>query len=109
MEAGKRGNKPCIRNMRITVHDVLSILASGMSNEDILADYPELEIEDIFSSVAIQQLITTEPKVTWIRTGNSENHSILSVLLKNKIHTGNAFSPARFLWTTVRVGYLSNV
>jgi len=44
--------KPCIRNMRIAVYDVLSMQASGMSNEDIFVDYPELELEDIFACLA---------------------------------------------------------
>jgi uncharacterized protein (DUF433 family) len=42
IEPGKRGGKPCIRGMRITVYDVLSYLASGMSHEEILADVPYL-------------------------------------------------------------------
>ncbi|MEX1259216.1 MAG: DUF433 domain-containing protein [Gemmatimonadota bacterium] len=41
------GGRPCIRGMRIRVVDVLDFLASGMSREEILADYPELESEDI--------------------------------------------------------------
>ena len=47
IEAGKRGGRPCIRSMRITVYDVLGWLASGMSEQDILRDYPELTGEDI--------------------------------------------------------------
>lgn len=47
LEAGKRGGKPCIRGLRITVSDVLTWLAEGFSEADILADYPELEPEDI--------------------------------------------------------------
>ena len=47
IEPGKRGGKPCIRNMRITVYDILNWLASGMSNEEILSDFPELTVEDI--------------------------------------------------------------
>ena len=47
IEPGKRGGKPCIRHMRITVADVLGWLASGMKNEEILADFPELTEEDI--------------------------------------------------------------
>ena len=42
-----RFGKPCIKNTRITVYDILSWLASGMSNNDILNDFPELKIEDI--------------------------------------------------------------
>ncbi len=40
IEAGKRGGKPCIRGLRITVYDVLDYLAGGMSEADILADFP---------------------------------------------------------------------
>ena len=47
VEPGKRGGKPCIRGMRITVYDVLEYLASGMTNEEILADFPFLTEEDI--------------------------------------------------------------
>ena len=41
IEPGKRGGKPCIRGLRITVYDVLSYLASGMTQEQILADRSE--------------------------------------------------------------------
>ena len=47
VEPGKRGGKPCIRGMRITVYDVLEYLASGMTNEQILSDFPYLTDEDI--------------------------------------------------------------
>ena len=47
IEAGKRGGKPCIRGMRIMVDDVLEYLASGMSEADVLADFPYLTREDI--------------------------------------------------------------
>lgn len=47
IEPGKRGGKPCIRSMRITVYDVLGWLASGMTEQEIISDYPELELEDI--------------------------------------------------------------
>ena len=46
IEPGKRSGKPCIRGMRITVDDVLSYLAAGMSENEILADFPDLERED---------------------------------------------------------------
>ena len=47
IEPGKRGGKPCIRGLRITVYDVLEYLASGMSEEEILKDFPDLTKEDI--------------------------------------------------------------
>ena len=46
IEPGKRSGKPCIRNMRITVEDILRWLSSGMSIDDILTDFPELTRED---------------------------------------------------------------
>ncbi len=46
VEPGKRGGKPCIRGMRITVGEVLALLASGMTREQILADYADLEARD---------------------------------------------------------------
>ena len=52
MEPGKRGGKPCIRRMRITVGDVLGWLAAGMTHEEILSDYPELTEEDIRACLA---------------------------------------------------------
>jgi uncharacterized protein (DUF433 family) len=51
-EPGKRGGKPIIRGLRITVYDVLDYLASGMSEEEILGDFPELEQEDIRACLA---------------------------------------------------------
>ncbi len=51
MEPGKRGGKPCIRGMRITVYDVLSYLAAGMTQDEILADFPYLTAEDILASL----------------------------------------------------------
>jgi len=52
IEPGKRGGKPCIRHMRITVYDILSWLASGMSFAEILDDFPELTEQDIYASLA---------------------------------------------------------
>lgn len=46
IEPGKRSGQPCIRGLRITVWDILSWLAGGMSEREILEDYPELESED---------------------------------------------------------------
>lgn len=51
IEDGKRGGKPCIRGLRITVYDALDYLASGMSSEDILNDFPDLERDDILASL----------------------------------------------------------
>ncbi|WP_435011735.1 DUF433 domain-containing protein [Tundrisphaera lichenicola] len=47
LEPGNRGGKPCFRGLRITVTDVLEYLASGMSVEEILGDFPDLTEEDI--------------------------------------------------------------
>jgi uncharacterized protein (DUF433 family) len=52
IEPGKRGGKPCIRGMRITVNDILGWLASGMTIPDILADYEELNQNDIYAALS---------------------------------------------------------
>ena len=52
IEPGKRGGKPCIRGLRITVSDVLDLLAAGMSEDAILADYPDLVRDDIRACLA---------------------------------------------------------
>jgi uncharacterized protein (DUF433 family) len=52
IEPGKRGGKPCIRGLGITVYDILDLLAAGMSEGDILADYPDLTLEAIRASLA---------------------------------------------------------
>ena len=49
IEPGKRSGQPCIRNMRITVDDVLEYLAGGMTEEEVLADFPYLDAEDILA------------------------------------------------------------
>ena len=52
VEAGKRGGRPCIRGMRITVFDVLSYLAAGMAVTEILDDFPYLTREDVQACLA---------------------------------------------------------
>ena len=52
LEPGKRGGRPCVRGLRITVYDVLSMLSDGMSHKDIQDDFPELTEEDILSVLA---------------------------------------------------------
>ncbi|MBI1864360.1 MAG: DUF433 domain-containing protein [Nitrospirae bacterium] len=47
IEPGKRGGKPCVRGLRVTVYDVLEYLASGMTQEEILKDFPYLTAQDI--------------------------------------------------------------
>jgi uncharacterized protein (DUF433 family) len=58
IESGKRGGKPCIRGMRITVEDILGWLASGMTFDDIIEDFPELTRIDLSTAlefVALRQ------------------------------------------------------
>lgn len=52
LKPGKRGGKPCVRGLRITVYDVLNWLASGMTAQQIIEDYPELQPEDITACIA---------------------------------------------------------
>ena len=52
IEAGKRGGKPCIRGARITVYEVLDYLASSMSEQEILDDFPDLTRDDLRACLA---------------------------------------------------------
>ena len=52
LEPGKRGGKPCIRGLRMTVYDVLEYLASGMTEAEIVRDFPDLTSEDIKACLA---------------------------------------------------------
>ena len=52
IESGKRGGKPCIRGLRITVSDVLEYLASGMSELEIVRDFPDLMVDDVRACLA---------------------------------------------------------
>jgi uncharacterized protein (DUF433 family) len=66
IEAGKRGGKPCVRGLRITVYDVLSYLAAGMTVEEVLEDFPSLTREDVLACLAYaadceQQTLTVIP------------------------------------------------
>ena len=63
----KRGGKPCIRGLRITVYDVPEYLASGMTESEILADFPNLELEDIRAAAAFaaqreRRLVSIPPR-----------------------------------------------
>jgi uncharacterized protein (DUF433 family) len=51
IEAGKCGGRPCIRGQRIRVTDILELIAGGASFDEILADYPSLERDDILAAV----------------------------------------------------------
>ena len=52
IDPGKRSGKPCVRGLRITVYDVLGYIAAGMSQEEILADFPDLTETDIRACLA---------------------------------------------------------
>ncbi len=67
IEPGKRGGKPCVRGLRITVYEVLDYLASGMGEDEILSDFPDLEREDIqacleFAADRERKLVTIPPE-----------------------------------------------
>jgi len=69
IEPGKRGGKPCVRGMRITVYEVLDYLASGMTEAEILADFPDLTSEDIRACLAFaadreRKLVTVPREAT---------------------------------------------
>jgi uncharacterized protein (DUF433 family) len=64
IEAGKCGGKPCIRGQRIRVTDILSLMAAGASHDEILADYPSLEKEDLFAALQFAANLTNSATKT---------------------------------------------
>lgn len=67
IDPAKRGGKPCIRGLRITVYDILEYLASGMSESDILKDFPDLTQADIracleFAADRERKLVSLPPR-----------------------------------------------
>lgn len=60
-----RSGKPCIRTLRITVYDILNMLGSGMSYDEILEDYPKLTLNDIFA--ALQYAADREHRTTLVK------------------------------------------
>jgi uncharacterized protein (DUF433 family) len=65
IDASVRSGKPCIRTLRITVYDILNMLASGMSYDEILVDYPKLTKNDIFAS--LQYAADREHRTTLVK------------------------------------------
>jgi len=60
MDPGKCFGKPCIRGMRMPVTSILSYLSSGMTVEDILKEWPELEPEDIYQALGYASWVMEE-------------------------------------------------
>lgn len=73
IDAGKRGGQPTIRGMRITVYDVLKMMASGMTPEDIMDDFPELTVDDIRATLAFASRREGEMFVTHETTARSKH------------------------------------
>ena len=71
LEPGKRGGRPCVRGMRITVADVLGWLAAGMSHAEILADYPELSEDDIRACLAYAHAVIAHDSLDAVRIAGS--------------------------------------
>lgn len=63
IEPGKRGGRPCVRGIRITVSDVLELLAQGMTTTDVLKQMPDLEPEDIHACLAYAAKYLDHPRL----------------------------------------------
>src|SRR2546430_3902055 len=89
IEPGKRGGKPCIRGLRITVYDVLEYLASGMSEAEILHDFPDLTQEDIRACLAFaadreRKLVTIPRSEEHTSELQSQSNLVCRLLLEKK-------------------------
>lgn len=74
LESGKRGGKPCIRGLRITVYDILEYLASGMSMQEILDDFPYLTQDDLLACLSFAAM--RERATLFVQTDGYEVASI---------------------------------
>ncbi len=72
--------KPAIRGLRITVEQILKALATGVSIEDLLEDYPELEMKDIRAALLYATEIVSEERVFKISVDNLFNNSVLPLI-----------------------------
>ena len=73
MEAGKCGGRPCIRGMRIRVSDILEMLGEGVSAEEILADFPDLERADILACLQFAARRTDIVRLAACNSGSTPN------------------------------------
>ncbi len=60
VEAGKCGGRPCVRGTRMRVTDILSLMAAGATREEVLADYPHLEADDITACLSYAAALTEQ-------------------------------------------------
>jgi uncharacterized protein (DUF433 family) len=79
VEPGKRCGKPCVRGLRITVYDVLDYLASGMSTQELLSDFPELTSDDVLACLAF-----AADRELWLQTGNISKQKAIDLLIHKK-------------------------
>ncbi|HVK57921.1 MAG TPA: DUF433 domain-containing protein [Candidatus Kapabacteria bacterium] len=68
IEPGKRSGQPCVRGMRITVSDILNYLASGMTEAEVIGDFPELTPQDIKACLAYA---ADRERHTWVLKGSN--------------------------------------
>src|SRR5438552_10494500 len=104
-EPGKRGGKPCVRDLRITVTDVLEYLASGMSEDEILRDFPDLTREDIRACLAFaadreRKFVSVPPASGCSSTRTSRPVSSPSSATSTLARRMSARSACRLLMTT---------
>jgi uncharacterized protein (DUF433 family) len=77
IEPGKRSGMPCIRNMRISVYDVLDWLAEGMTIPEILSDYPELTERDVYACLSFAATREHQLKNAYAYETTSRSESVV--------------------------------
>jgi putative addiction module component (TIGR02574 family) len=104
IEPGKRGGQPCVRGMRITVRDVLEYLAGGMTVDELLADFPELTIEDIRACLAFAANPIPRPREPAVRSESVEKVAIpptLQELGVDRLSPEDRLALAEAIWDSV--------
>jgi uncharacterized protein (DUF433 family) len=83
VEPGKIGGKPCIRGLRFTVYDMASYLASGMSEDEILRDFPYLEKEDFR---AVYKFFASIPERISVLEASQQVDNLADLFAKSPFH-----------------------
>jgi len=70
LRRGRRGGKPCVRGLRITVYEVLNMLANRMSHAEILKDFPDLTEQDILAALRMPPTGSAKPNSSWCESSS---------------------------------------
>lgn len=98
IKSGKMGGKPCVRGMRITVSDVLDYLASGMSEDEILHDFPDLIREDVRAFLALLRIANGDCSAYSLKTLTSAREGSFKNIRRRVLGSGSDAKSMSISW-----------